>query len=95
MCKYRKNEYVCEAMENGSYIVLGVSDQDLINVTEPLILTESAFFILLQFDDGPKTEKDIVDRVLSEYDVDDITAQKDTSTCLSALEKTGIIRRSE
>ena len=90
--QYEKCQYICENIEGNLYIVMCLEDADVIHITEPLILSESAYFILKQLDSGRKSLRDLVAVVTEAYDIDYNTAFNDCYECLAYLTAANVVR---
>ena len=74
---------------NGSIYAVAVDPKDD-NQKKPIILNDSAR-ILWELLSEDKTENELVERLLEEYDITRDTAEKDVSEFLSVIDKAGLI----
>lgn len=75
----------------GNYVVIAVL-QDVVNMNGLTTVNEVGALLWKKLENGA-TEQELVDAVLSEYEIDDATARNDIQDFLKELEKHNILEK--
>lgn len=74
----------------GNNVVIPLGDE-VVNFNGVMTLSGSAAFLWRRLEGGAANEKELVDAILGEYDIDESTAAADVGDFISALSSKGLL----
>lgn len=90
MAIFKRNEGLILEEVDGAYLLMNDSD----TVGRGVYISNTAVDIF-NLCDGKNTQKDLIETIMNEYEVDYETCSKDVENCLESLVSEGIITKIE